>query len=199
MVDTSAPTDLVTCTFTGADSALSAGNADTGQTLTVVNGGTFGIASNRMRKVSTGVSESLVVNSGLQQQVVFQWEYAVLETGVTPNFGMWINNDGTSVAGTLLYYDGTNLRFYRGVGGTALGSNVAYTAVAGDTWKIVRNFDNIKAYVNDVLKCDVNDGTHSFSSGYYYQGFYSGADQTVLRIDNWHIRRLWTAIQLPTI
>jgi hypothetical protein len=147
----------ITDTFTRADSALSLGVADTGQSYTLPNGGTFGISSNQGYNPSAQGDKMAVIESGAADCTV---SIAIVTLGAASGAGVYFRVvDGNNW--WRFVYDGANYTLRKivagigadvFVGGGALAANDVLSVILSGTSIIAkRNSTTITSQTDAAL------------------------------------------------
>lgn len=146
--------------FTRADTTNAIGTPSDGGSAWVQQSGTWGIASNQGYESSGSVNHAMCV---LESSVANVDVVCTFQGTVSSDFGI-IARSADVNNHLAIYHDTSGFEMYKRVAGslTQLGSSVAYTPVAGDTFKFsVSSANDLNGYINGVLKINVNDSTGS--------------------------------------
>lgn len=146
----STPTLVLRHTFTGADDAASPGNADTGQSPTVLGGSTWGRQSNQCYMVADGASNKngVVYDAGISDGT------ANLTIPVKQNGGRFLFRATTTDNGFFIDTEASNYRLYRLQAGAFndLGASTGVTPANGDVLSIALLGSSITLLVNGVVR-----------------------------------------------
>lgn len=163
-------TAVVLDSFDRADSALTLGNADTGQAW-LAGSGTWGIASNLGYNVASGGDGGAVVDAGIAN-VIVRVTLATLST----QSGLIFRYVDEANLWRFIQSSGTFYLQRRVAGGnTTVAGFPTGTAVNGDRLKVIASGDSISVYQNDSLLGSTTDATHNTATKHGLHAFVSTA------------------------